>query len=65
MHGGGPLLSLEHSRSPNEFNPVNHPFRLGEVTDNGLQARPPGVVSGLDQTPANGITHQTCSFVDV
>src|SRR5258708_1625249 len=39
-HGGGPLLSLQHSRLPNDFNPVNHPFRLSEMTENGLGVNP-------------------------
>jgi hypothetical protein len=65
VHGGGPLLYVEHSRSPNGFNPVNHPFRRGEMTDSGLQTNPLSVVSGLDQTAANGVAHQTCCFVDV
>jgi hypothetical protein len=64
-HGGGPLLSLQHNRLLNDFNPVNHPFRLSGMTENGLELNPSRARSGLDQTAANGITHQTCCFVDI
>ena len=64
-HGGGPLLSLQDSELPNEFNPVNHPFRLSEMTENCLQANPLWVASGLDQTAANGVANQTRRFVDI
>jgi len=40
--GGGPLLSLQHSRLPNDFNPVNHPIQLSEMTENEpVVNRPP------------------------
>ena len=65
VHGGGPLPSLQHNRMPKERNPVNHPFGVGEMAENCLQANPLGVVSGLDQAPANGVANQTCCFMDV
>jgi hypothetical protein len=65
VHGGGPLLSLQHSQLPNEFNPVNHPFRQSEMTENSLLANPWSVALGLDQTAANGVANQTRSFVDI
>ncbi len=65
VHGGSPLLSLQHSQLPNDFNPVNHPFRPSEMTENCLLANPLGVVSGLDQTAANGVANQTRCFVDI
>ena len=40
MHGGGPLSSLQDSPLPNDFNPVNHPFRLSKMTENGLGVNP-------------------------
>jgi hypothetical protein len=64
-HGGGPLLSLQHSWLPNDFNPVNHPFRLSEMTQNGRGVNPSGGRSGLDQTAADGVAHQTRCFMDV
>jgi hypothetical protein len=64
VRGGGPLLSLQHSQLPNEFNPVNHPFRLSETTENCLLVNPLSV-SGLDQTAANGVANQTRCFVDI
>jgi hypothetical protein len=65
VHGGDPLLSLQHSQLPNDFNPVNHPFQLSEMTQNCLQANLLGVVSGLNQAAANGVANQTCCFMDV
>jgi hypothetical protein len=65
VHGGGPLLSWQHSQLPNDFNPVNHPFRLSEMTDNCLQRNALGVVLGLDQAAADGVPNQTCRFMDV
>ena len=65
VHGGGPLLSLQHSQLPNEFNPVNHPFRQSEMTENSLLANPLSVVLGLDQTAANSVANQTRCFVDI
>src|SRR5260370_25543377 len=60
-HGGGPLLSLQHSRLPNDFNPVNHPFRLSEMTENGLGVNPsrgavrPGSNRGGWRSPPNSL----------
>jgi hypothetical protein len=65
VHGGDPLLSLQHSRLPNDFNPMNHPFRLNEMTENCLQPILFGAGSGLDQTMADGVAHQTRCFVDI
>jgi len=65
VHGGGPLLSLQHSQLPNDFNPVNSAFPLSEMPQNYVQANLLGVVSGLDQTAANGVAHQTRCFVDI
>jgi hypothetical protein len=63
-HGGGPLLSFEHIRFPNDFNPVNHPFRLSEMTESAL-GNLPGARSSLDQASADGVAHQTRCFVDL
>jgi hypothetical protein len=65
VHGGGPLLSWQHSQLPNDFNPVNHPFRPSEMTDNCLQPNSLGVVSGLNQAAADGVANQTCRFMNV
>src|ERR1700682_3437446 len=65
VHGGGPLSSLQDRPLPKDFNPVIHPFWLGEITQNCLRASPLGVVSGLDQTASNGVAHQTRRFVDI
>ncbi len=64
-HGGGPLSSLQDSLLPNEFNPVNHAFRRGEMTENCLRANPLRALSRLGQTAANGVTYQTRCFVDI
>jgi hypothetical protein len=40
QHEFSPLLSLQHSRLPNDFNPVNHPFRLSEMTENDMGMNP-------------------------
>jgi hypothetical protein len=65
VRGGGPLSSLQDSSMPNQFNPVNHPFRHREMTENCLRTNPLRALSGLDQTAANGVTHQTRCFVDI
>ena len=65
VHGGGPLSSLQDSPLPNDFNPVNHSFQRREMTENCLRANPLRAMSGLDQTAANGVAHQTRCFVDI
>ncbi len=40
VYGGGPLLSLQRTRLPNEFNRVNQPFRLSEMAENSLGGAP-------------------------
>jgi hypothetical protein len=65
VHGGSPILPLQNSQLPNDFNPVNHPFQLSEMTQNCLGANLLGAVSGLDQAAANGVAHQTRCFVDI
>ena len=65
VHGGSPILPWQNSQLPNNLNPVNHPFQLSEMTQNGLQANRLGAVSSLDQAAANGVAHQTRCFVDI
>jgi hypothetical protein len=65
VHGGGPILSLQHNRLPKYFNPVNHPIGPSEMTEERVQASPWGVTSGLDQTVANGVANQACRFMDI
>jgi hypothetical protein len=56
-HGGGPLLSFEHIRFPNDFNPVNHPFRLSEMTESprGLWRVYRMEFSGIYRMDLNGL----------
>jgi hypothetical protein len=65
VHGGGPLVSLQDSRLPRVFNPVNHPFGVSEMPGNAYSQNFIGVASGLDQTTAYGVANQTCCFMDV
>lgn len=60
-HGGGPLLSLQHSRLPNDFNRVNHPFRRSEMTENALGVNPSRNAVRPGHETATVI--QACQFV--
>ena len=64
-HGGGPSSSLQNSLLPDDLNPVNHLIQLSDMTQNKLGLTLPRTQSGLDQTAPDGVTNQTCGFMDI
>ncbi len=51
-HGGGPLSMPHHSPTPAQYNPVNHPFGAGEMTQ-----EPPGTSLVLSPSFKAGLAH--------